>query len=155
VPSAVQRAPPAEPAASGARRGTRPAHQPRRRCRPISSIDRTTLFVNREQSWLAFNQRVLDEALDETVPLLERVKFVAIASLNLDEFFEVRVAGVMELVEANLQGENPDGIKPIEELDRVREQARLFNDELHRTWKDQRRARAGEGSASTSAPRGS
>ena len=103
---------------------------------PLQSMERTALFGNRELSWLAFNRRVLDEALDETVPLLERVKFVAIASLNLDEFFEVRVAGVMELVEANLQGENPDGIKPIEELDRVREQARLFNDELHRTWKE-------------------
>src|SRR5262249_26569996 len=93
-------------------------------------------FVNRELSWLAFNRRVLEEAMDESVPLLERVKFAAIASTNLDEFFEVRVAGVMELVEANLQGENPDGIKPTEELELVREHARTFNEVLHRTWKD-------------------
>jgi polyphosphate kinase len=104
---------------------------------PLASMDRGALFVNRELSWLAFNRRVLEEATDESVPLLERVKFVAIASTNLDEFFEVRVAGVMELVEASLQGENPDGIKPAEELDLVREQARTFNETMHRVWKDQ------------------
>ncbi|MBK8099337.1 MAG: polyphosphate kinase 1 [Planctomycetes bacterium] len=103
---------------------------------PLTALDKTALFVNREMSWLAFNRRVLEEAQDESVPLLERVKFLAIASSNLDEFFEIRVAGVMELVEANLQGENPDGIKPVEELERVRAAARLFNADMHRTWKE-------------------
>ena len=103
---------------------------------PIHSLDRTTLFVNREQSWLAFNRRVLEEAEDSTNPLLERVKFLAIASSNLDEFFEIRVAGVMELVEAGLQGENPDGIKPVEELDRVRADAHAFTAAMHRVWRD-------------------
>lgn len=104
---------------------------------PLASLDRSVLFANRELSWLAFNRRVLAEAANESVPLLERVKFLAIASQNLDEFFEVRVAGVMELVEANLQGENPDGLKPIEELERVREHARQFTEDLHRTWLEQ------------------
>jgi polyphosphate kinase len=104
---------------------------------PIASLDRTTLFVNREQSWLAFNRRVLEEAEDPTNPLLERVKFLAIASTNLDEFFEIRVAGVMELVDAGLQGENPDGIKPLEELDRVRADAHAFTNATHRTWREQ------------------
>ena len=103
---------------------------------PIGSLDRTTLFVNREQSWLAFNRRVLEEAEDATNPLLERVKFLAIASTNLDEFFEIRVAGVMELVEAGLQGENPDGIKPAEELDRIRTSAHAFTAAMHRTWRE-------------------
>ena len=101
---------------------------------PLASLDKTTLFGNREMSWLAFNRRVMSEAANEQVPLLERLKFLAIASQNLDEFFEVRVAGVMELVDANLLGENPDGLKPIEELERIREQARTFLEDLHRTW---------------------
>jgi polyphosphate kinase len=104
---------------------------------PLASIDRTVLFVNREQSWLAFNRRVLEEAQDPTNPLLERVKFLAISSTNLDEFFEIRVAGVMELVDAGLQGENPDGIKPQEELDRIRTDAHAFTADMHRTWREQ------------------
>ncbi|MBX3465164.1 MAG: polyphosphate kinase 1 [Planctomycetes bacterium] len=103
---------------------------------PLAALDRTVLFVNREQSWLAFNRRVLEEAQDPTNPLLERVKFLAIASTNLDEFFEIRVAGVMELVDAGLQGENPDGIKPQEELDRIRADAHAFTADMHRTWRD-------------------
>ncbi len=103
---------------------------------PLNSLDRTTLFLNREQSWLWFNRRVLEEAVDETNPLLERVKFLAIASSNLDEFFEIRVAGTLELVEAGLQGENPDGIKPQEELARIRADAHVFHELMHRTWCD-------------------
>ncbi|HLQ36627.1 MAG TPA: polyphosphate kinase 1, partial [Planctomycetota bacterium] len=103
---------------------------------PPAPLDRQALFINRELSWLAFNRRVLEEASDESNPLLERVKFLAIASSNLDEFVEIRVAGVMELVEANLPGENPDAIKPQEELELVREAARAFNAEMHRVWKE-------------------
>jgi len=104
---------------------------------PIASLDRTLLFVNREQSWLSFNRRVLEEAEDPTNALLERVKFLAIASTNLDEFFEIRVAGVMELVDAGLQGENPDGIKPQDELERVRAAAHAFTSTMHRVWREQ------------------
>jgi polyphosphate kinase len=104
---------------------------------PIAALDRTTLFVNRELSWLAFNRRVLEEAQDPSVPLLERVKFLAIASTNLDEFFEIRVAGVMELADAGVQGENPDGLKPQDELDRIRTVARWFTTAMHQTWREQ------------------
>jgi polyphosphate kinase len=101
---------------------------------PLNTLDRTTLYLNRELSWLWFNRRVLEEAQDEANPLLERVKFLAIASSNLDEFFEIRVAGVMELIDAGLTGDNPDGIKPQDELSRIRSEAHAFHALMHRTW---------------------
>jgi polyphosphate kinase len=103
---------------------------------PLASLERATLFVNREQSWLAFNRRVLEEANDASNPLLERVKFLAIASTNLDEFFEIRVAGTMELIDAGLPGENADGLKPHEELDRIRTDAHALSAAMHRTWRE-------------------
>ena len=103
----------------------------------LASLDKQTLFVNRELSWLAFNRRVLEEAQDESNPLLERVKFLAIASTNLDEFFEIRVAGVMEMVDADMQTESHDGLKPTEELEMVRADAHAFTTAMHRTWSEQ------------------
>src|SRR5262245_29942095 len=135
-PGAVPPAGSPPPAAPPAVPPTQPPSGPPVALPALASMERSVLFVNREQSWLAFNRRVLEEAMDETVPLLERVKFLAIACTNLDEFYEVRVAGVMELVEAGLQGENPDGLKPAEELELVRDQARNFSELMHRTWKD-------------------
>ncbi|MFN3242609.1 MAG: polyphosphate kinase 1 [Planctomycetota bacterium] len=103
---------------------------------PLTSIDKKTLFVNRELSWLAFNRRVLEEAQDPNNPLLERVKFLAIASTNLDEFFEIRVAGVMEMVDAEIQAESHDGLKPPEELEKVRADCHAFTTAMHRTWSE-------------------
>ena len=66
----------------------------RRRARPEAELSDPALYLNREMSWLAFNERVLDQARSESHPLLERVKFLAIAANNLDEFFMVRVAAL-------------------------------------------------------------
>ena len=74
------------------------------------------LYFNRELSWLDFNARVLHEAMDERTPLLERVKFLAIFSTNLDEFFMVRVAGIKRQVAAGVTQPSPDGLSPLRTL---------------------------------------
>src|SRR5512146_602470 len=77
------------------------------------------LFFNRELSWLAFNGRVLHEALDVRTPLLERLKFLAIFSTNLDEFYMVRVAGLRRQVAAGVVATPPDGMTPQQQLDAI------------------------------------
>ncbi|MBN1846699.1 MAG: polyphosphate kinase 1 [Sedimentisphaerales bacterium] len=79
------------------------------------------LYFNRELSWLEFNDRVLGEGLNETVPLLERLKFLAIVSSNLDEFFMVRVAGLYQQHRAQLRRRDPSGLTPLGQLDRISE----------------------------------
>ena len=79
------------------------------------------LYINRELSWVAFNQRVLAQALSEHTPLLEQAKFSAIFSNNLDEFFMVRVASLKSQVEAGVQTLSDDGLTPTQQLARVRE----------------------------------
>ncbi len=86
----------------------------------VPALDDPSLYINRELSWLEFNRRVLEEAQDPTVPLLERVKFLAIFSSNLDEFFMVRVGGLRQKVEAGLtRGTGGDRMPPAEVLARV------------------------------------
>jgi polyphosphate kinase len=81
-------------------------------------------FINRELSWLQFDDRVLAMAEDATVPLLERVRFLAIFTSNLDEFFQVRVAGLCEQVAADATGTNADGLSPATQLSIIRDIAR-------------------------------
>jgi polyphosphate kinase len=91
-------------------------------------------YLNREISWLEFNHRVLEEALDPTVPLLERVKFLAIVSSNLDEFFMVRVAGLKRQVGAGEAIAGADGLSPAETLAAVSRRAHELSQHQHRCW---------------------
>ncbi|MBI2710248.1 MAG: RNA degradosome polyphosphate kinase [Actinobacteria bacterium] len=90
-------------------------------------------FLNRELSWLDFNERVLALA-DGDIPVLERAKFCAIFSQNLDEFFQVRVAGLMDQAAAGLVARSPDGRTAEEQLDAVTARVRLLNDQLERVF---------------------
>src|SRR5688572_4892536 len=85
-------------------------------------------FINRELSLLAFNERVLAQALDENVPLLERLKFLCISSNNLDEFFEIRVAGLKQRIELGSDQPGPDGLTITEQLQAIHEQTRHLVD---------------------------
>ena len=94
------------------------------------------LYLNRELSWLTFNDRVLEEALDETHPLLERIKFLAIFSSNLDEFFMIRVSGLRRQLEASAHKAPPDGLLPAEQLATIRQRLLPKLDEGYSCWKD-------------------
>ena len=95
------------------------------------------LYLNRELAWLEFNRRVLHEACDPRTPLLERVKFLAIFSNNLDEFFQVRVAGVREQVAARLLLHSPDPLAPGPQLTAIREAVRTLVDAHSRCLVDE------------------
>src|SRR5256886_17216933 len=91
-------------------------------------------FLNRELSWLDFNRRVLEEALDPTVPLLERVKFLAIFSSNLDEFFMVRVATLKRRIHAGEPTSGPDELTAAETLAAVSARVHPLRDEQDRSF---------------------
>ncbi|MCA9056548.1 MAG: RNA degradosome polyphosphate kinase, partial [Planctomycetaceae bacterium] len=81
-------------------------------------------YLNRELSWLEFNQRVLEEATDQSLPLLERLKFLAITGSNLDEFFRVRVGGLQQLVVQGVTRPDPDGLTPRQQLEAISQRVR-------------------------------
>ncbi len=91
-------------------------------------------FFNRELSWLAFNWRVLEEAMNPRVPLLERVRFLSISATNLDEFYTVRVAGLRELARAGSVSPSDDGRSPAEQLVLIHEDARRLMDYQQEIW---------------------
>ncbi|MCC5987840.1 MAG: RNA degradosome polyphosphate kinase [Pararhodobacter sp.] len=97
-------------------------------------------FFNRELSWLAFNWRVLEEASNPRVPLLERVRFLSISATNLDEFYTVRVAGLRELTHAGNSTPSIDGLTPAEQLTRINEIARRLMAAQQETFATLRRA---------------
>ena len=105
---------------------------------PPIDLGRPDLYLNRELSWLAFNGRVLHEALDPRTPLLERLKFLGIFASNLDEFFQIRVAGLKDQLAAGYAERSPDGRTPEEQLREIAvlvrgliaDHARCLNDEV-------------------------
>ena len=91
------------------------------------SLDDSSLYLNRELSWLDFNDRVLQLAEDESLPLIERLKFLAIFVTNLDEFFMIRVAGVHDQLEARIDARGPDGLPPSDVLDGIAARVRALD----------------------------
>jgi polyphosphate kinase len=104
------------------------------RCMAKPPLDNPSYFINREISWLAFNRRVLEEAQDESNPLLERLKFLSITASNLDEFFEVRIASLVQQIEDGNTEAGPDGLTLAEERDEVSQITHDFTDDQYRCW---------------------
>ena len=98
----------------------------------LPALDDPSLYINRELSWLEFNRRVLDEALDAAVPLLERIKFLAIFAANLDEFFMVRVGGLLQKVQAGIAvGSGADRMAPRDQLAAIGQAVRKMVDDAY------------------------
>lgn len=102
-------------------------------------LNHSANYLNREASWLAFNRRVLEEAEDENNPLLERLKFLSISASNLDEFFEVRVSGLVQMLEDGKTAAGADGLTMPEERDVVARMTREFVDDQYFCWNEQLR----------------
>ena len=96
-------------------------------------------FFNREMSWLAFNERVLDQAFSDKYPLLERTRFLSFVSSNLDQFYEIRVAGLMQKVDAGITRASLDGSQPKELLDQVRIRAHSMSQREYTCWREELR----------------
>src|SRR5205809_6316003 len=94
-------------------------------------------FINRELSWLEFDRRVLEEAQDPTQPLIERVKFLTIVSSNLDEFFEIRVAGIKQQIESETSDIGPDGLSPTETFNAIQRTAHEMVATEYALWRDE------------------
>ncbi len=101
-------------------------------------------LLNREASWLKFNWRVLEEAGDLRNPLLERVKFLAISASNLDEFFEVRVGGLLQQLEDGHNSTTPDGLTMVEERELIKDATREFVEEQYSCWNNRLRPELSE-----------
>ena len=115
APAAVQVPPPSEP---------QPA---------APALTDSRLYLNRELSWLAFNERVLDEGCDPTVPPLERLKFLTIHSSNLDEFFMIRVAGLKQQIAGHVEETGPDALSPSEQLHQIAERCHAQTDRKYKS----------------------
>jgi len=108
------------------------------------SLDNPAYYLNRDTSWLAFNRRVLEEAEDENNPELERLKFLAISASNLDEFFEIRVAAMVQQIEDGYNEAGPDGLTLVERRDALVRLTHEFVDDQYECWNSKLRPALGE-----------
>src|SRR5437868_3845645 len=108
------------------------------------SLDNPAYYINRESSWLEFNRRVLEEASAPENPLLERLKFLAITASNLDEFFEVRVAGLVQQIEDGYTEAGPDGLTLLEERDLLARNTHEFVRDQYSCWNESLRSQLHE-----------
>ncbi len=104
---------------------------------PSKLFDNRELFINRELSWLRFNQRVLGEVHDTTLPVYERLKFLTIVTSNLDEFFMVRVAGLKQQLALGVVETPADGTLPADQLAGISAEAHAMVGEVYRAWQDE------------------
>src|SRR6266566_8953418 len=110
---------------------------------PMAQLPPSQRYINRELSWLAFNERVLEEASNPNHPLLERIRFLSICDSNLDEFYMVRVAGLKELAASGVPMKSDDGLTPEQQLAAIAEVAGGLVQRQQRCWADlQKRLRA-------------
>ena len=112
-------------------------HYPENKSKPLVELDNGSVerFFNRELSWIAFNDRVLEEASNSDVPLLERVRFLAISAENLDEFYTVRVAGLKEMVRGNILRLSIDGLSPAEQIEKIERLTSALMQRQQTIWK--------------------
>src|SRR5438128_268409 len=106
---------------------------------PRLSLEKPAYYINAQLSWLSFNRRVLEEAADERNPLLERVKFLAITANNLDEFFEIRVASLLQRIEDGYTEAGADGLAPAGELELLAQESQEFVSNQYQCWNDKLR----------------
>jgi len=111
------------------------------------TLDMPERFINRELSWLAFNERVMEEALNERQPLLERVRFLSISASNLDEFYMVRVAGLKGLASAGITTPAQDGMTPQQQLQAIHRRVEALKSQQQKCWGRLRQELRGQGIA--------
>src|SRR5271170_1792472 len=100
------------------------------------ALDSPERFINRELSWLDFNHRVMEEAENPRHPLLERLRFVSISASNLDEFYSVRVAGLVGQAKAGVTAPAPDGRGPAQQLAEIKQRTDLLLAEQQHAWRE-------------------
>jgi polyphosphate kinase len=124
--------------------GKEPGKEASRKKNKRPNVAHPSYYLNRELSWIEFDRRVLEEALDPSLPLLERVRFLSIFASNLDEFFMVRVSGLRSQLETGVVSRPADGMSPADQLAVIRERLQPLREALMACWREDLRPKLGE-----------